>query len=88
MNNNIFCVKKKQLLPALSHAPIHGELGNKILQSVSYEAWREWLKHQTLLINEHKLSLVDLSSQEFLIQEMEKYFFGDGSTKPAGYVEK
>jgi Fe-S cluster biosynthesis and repair protein YggX len=63
-----------------------GELGKKIYENVSKETWQMWLEHQTMLINEHRLSMIDPKSRAFLMQEMDKFLFGAGSEKPAGYV--
>lgn len=86
MSKMVFCVKLKKEAPALSFPPYPGELGQKILKNISLTAWQQWLSHQTLLINEHRLSLADPNARKFLAQEMEAFLFGDGSDKPAGYV--
>lgn len=65
--------------------PFPGALGEKIFNEVSKQAWSMWLSHQTMLINEYRLNLLEPKSREFLKEEMQKYFFGDGSEKPAGY---
>ena len=66
--------------------PYPGELGKRIFDNVSQEAWQMWLKHQTMLINEYRLSPLDPKSRSFLESEMEKFFFGEGSARPEGYV--
>ena len=86
MTNKINCVKLKKEADALAAQPYPGELGKRIFENVSQEAWNMWLAHQTMLINEYRLSLVDVKSRKFLEAEMEKYFFGEGSDKPADYV--
>jgi Fe-S cluster biosynthesis and repair protein YggX len=53
---------------------------------VSKEAWQEWIRHQTMLVNENRLNLADARARKYLATQMEKYFFGDGGDKPAGYV--
>jgi Fe-S cluster biosynthesis and repair protein YggX len=63
-----------------------GDLGKRIFQNVSKEAWQKWLGHQTMLINEYRLTPVDPKARKFLEDEMEKFFFSGGSTKPEGYV--
>jgi len=88
MSKTIFCHFLKQELPGLESSPFPGELGERIFQHISQQAWKQWLSHQTMLINEYRLSLIDPNAREFLRTEMEKYFFGEGSGKPAGYVEK
>jgi Fe-S cluster biosynthesis and repair protein YggX len=63
-----------------------GELGKRIYENVSKEAWQGWLRHQTMLINEYRITPVDPKARKFLEEEMEKFFFGEGSTQPEGYV--
>lgn len=70
---------------ALTRAPIPGPLGEKIKASCCREAWQEWLIHQTRLINEYRLNIMEPSAIELLEKEMEKFFFGDGSENPEGY---
>ena len=86
MTQHVFCIKLQQEAEALNAPPFPGPLGEKIFQSVSKPAWKMWLDHQTMLINEYRLSLVDPKAREFLRQEMEKFFFGEGSTAPSGYI--
>ena len=81
----IHCSKLDEDLPGLESAPLPGELGERILQNISQKAWDAWISHQTMLINEYKLSLIDPEARKFLEQEMEKFLFGGGSDKPAGY---
>ena len=73
----IKCVKLNKQLEGLNRAPYPGELGKKILNSVSKEAWQMWLDHQTMLINENNLNLFEESSQKYLKEQMDKYFFSD-----------
>ncbi len=86
MNHIVFCVKLKKEAEGLDRLSYPGKLGERIYNAVSKEAWRAWLKHQTLLINEHRLNMTDLKSRQFLATELEKYFFGEGSATPAGFV--
>jgi Fe-S cluster biosynthesis and repair protein YggX len=72
----------------LNQPPIPGELGQKIYAQISKEAWQLWINHQTMLINENRLSTIDPKARTFLMQEMDKFLFGSGSEKPAGYVPK
>lgn len=81
----IFCCKLKEEAEALQKPPFPGPLGEKIHQHVSRKAWEMWLAHQTMLINEYRLNLLDTQARTFLHEEMEKFFFGDGSEKPAGF---
>ena len=66
--------------------PLPGEIGQRIYENVSKQAWQEWLAHQTMLINENRLNIRDPEARRFLSAEMEKHFFGGGSEKPAGFV--
>lgn len=86
MNRQVFCVKLKQNCSGLEAPPFPGALGEQIYQQVSKQAWNMWLSHQTMLINEYRLSLIDPKAREFLQMEMQKYFFGAGSEKPAGFI--
>lgn len=86
MHRYVFCVKLQKEAKGLTEPPFPGELGDEIFDHISHEAWEMWLGHQTMLINEYRLSLVDPKAKEFLKQEMVKYLFGGGSDQPAGYV--
>ena len=87
--NTVNCIKLNKELEALDRAPYPGELGKKILESVSKEAWQDWLEYQTMLINENSLNLFEESSQSYLKQQMEIYFFSDDDVdKIDGYVPK
>ena len=79
------CVLLKREAPGLDRAPYPGELGQRIYASVSREAWAQWLKHQTMLINEYRLTPIEPKARKFLEGEMEKFFFGAGSQAPEGY---
>jgi len=80
------CVKLQKEAPGLEYAPYPGDLGKRIYQNVSQEAWQMWLKQQTMLINENRLSPIEPRARQFLEQEMEKFFFEDGSALPEGFV--
>jgi Fe-S cluster biosynthesis and repair protein YggX len=84
----IQCVKLQKEAEGLAVAPYPGELGKRIYAEISREAWQQWIAHQTMLINEYRLSMVDAKAREFLRVEMEKFLFGEGSEKPAGFVPK
>ena len=87
--NLINCIKLKKQLEGLERAPYPGELGKKILNSVSKEAWQMWLDPQTMLINENNLNLFEESSQKYLKEQMDKYFFSDDDIDQIqGYVPK
>ena len=80
------CVKLGKEAEGLDFPPYPGELGKKIFENVSKEAWVEWLKHQTMLVNENRLSLIDPEARKYLTQQTENYFFGSGADQAEGYV--
>ncbi len=86
MGKMVQCVKLKKEAEGLDQAPYPGELGQRILENVSKEAWQMWFQQQTMLINEYRLSPVDPKSRVFLEQQMEQFFFGDGTTAPVDYT--
>ena len=87
--SKVYCVKLNKELEGLERAPYPGKLGKKILDSVSKEAWQMWLDHQTMLINENNLNLFEESSQSYLKEQMEKYFFSDNDLDQIkGYIPK
>ncbi|MFZ0257447.1 MAG: oxidative damage protection protein [Gammaproteobacteria bacterium] len=88
MVRTVNCIKLGREAEGLESLPYPGELGQRIFDQVSKEAWRDWLAQQTMLINENRLSPRDPSTRKFLEQEMEKFFFGEGSVPPAGYKPK
>ena len=75
MATNVKCVKLEKELEGLERAPYPGDLGKRILESVSKEAWNMWLQHQTMLINEYRLTPIEPKDRKFLEDEMEKFFF-------------
>ena len=77
MSRTVNCVKLKKEAEGLDRAPYPGELGQKVFDNVSKEAWQQWLGHQTMLINEYRLSPVDPKARTFLEEQMEKFFFSD-----------
>ena len=82
MANTVNCIKLKKEAEALPFAPWPGELGQKILENVSKEAWQDWLRQQTILINEYRLNPRDKEHKKYLASQMEAYFFGDGIVLP------
>ena len=86
MTRQVDCVKLGKRAEGLKMAPYPGMLGKRIFDSVSTEAWQMWLKHQTMLINEYRLAPYEPKARKFLEQEMEKFFFGEGSDTPDGFV--
>lgn len=87
MTRTVHCVKLGREAEGLGFAPWPGELGKRIYENVSKEAWATWLAHQTMLINENRLNPLEAKTRTFLATEMEKYFFTGGAEKPPGYVE-
>ena len=86
MSRMVNCIKLKREAEGLALPPYPGELGKRIFENVSKEAWQTWLKHQTMLINENRISPIDPKARQFLEGEMENFFFGAGSAPPEGYV--
>jgi len=80
------CVKLGREAEGLDFPPYPGELGKRIFEKVSREAWAGWIKHQTMLVNENRLNLADIKARKYLAEQMEAYFFGAGAEKPLGYV--
>ena len=85
MKRTVNCVVLGHEAEGLDYQPYPGELGQRIFASVSKEGWQRWLKHQTMLINEYRLTPVEPKARKFLVAEMEKFFFGGGSEKPSEY---
>lgn len=86
MGAMVQCVKLKKQAEGLDRAPYPGEVGQRILENVSKEAWQMWFKHQTMLINEYRLNPVDPKARKFLEEEMEKFFFGEGPSAPVNFT--
>ena len=82
MSRSINCIKLNKEAEGLTTLPYPGDLGKRIYQQVSQEAWKMWLGHQTMLINEYRLTPIEPKARKFLEEEMEKYFFGGGSEIP------
>lgn len=85
MGNPVNCVKLGREAEGMDKKPYPGELGERIFNNVSKEAWQMWLQHQTMLINEYRLSPMDPKARQFLEKEMENFFFGEGSAPPPDY---
>jgi Fe-S cluster biosynthesis and repair protein YggX len=86
MPRTVNCVKLGREADGLDYPPYPGELGRRIYENVSKEAWKQWLEHQKMLVNENRLNLADKKARDYLAQQMEKHFFGEGAEKAAGYV--
>jgi Fe-S cluster biosynthesis and repair protein YggX len=85
MTRNVQCVLLKREAEGLERLPYPGALGQRVFDNVSREAWGKWVQHQTMLINENRLTPVDPKHRKFLEAEMEKFFFGAGSEKPPDF---
>jgi Fe-S cluster biosynthesis and repair protein YggX len=86
MPRTVQCQYLKREAPGLDRVPYPGELGKRIYDNISAEAWAAWVRHQTMLINEYRLSPIEPKARRFLVEEMEKFLFGGGSSAPAEYV--
>ena len=83
----VFCVKFQREMAGLDEVPFDGHpLGQRIYENVSKEAWKMWLEHMKMIMNEYRLNLGTQEAQEFLLKQMEDYFFGEGAALPPGYV--
>ena len=86
MARMVQCTKTGKEAEGLDFAPYPGDLGKRIYENISKEAWDSWVAHQTMLINEYRLTPVDPKSRKFLEEEMEKFLFGEGSEVPKEFV--
>ena len=86
MTRTVTCIKLNREAEGLVAPPYPGELGVRIYENVSKEAWQMWLTHQTMLINEYRLTPFEAKARAFLEEEMEKFFFGEGSERPKEFV--
>ena len=86
MARMVNCVKLGREAEGLARQPVPGALGKRIFDNVSNEAWQQWVKHQTMLINENRLNLMDARARKYLAEQMEKHFFGGGADDIGGYV--
>ena len=87
MTKIITCVKLKQESEALDFQPFPGSLGKKIYNNVSKIAWQEWLEKQKMLVNEYRLNLSEVKAREFLMDETEKYFFGNNNESKTNKID-
>ena len=86
MAHTVFCARYKQELEGLDEPPFDSDFGHKIYNNVSRKAWGEWVEHQKMLLNEYRLQPWTPQAQEFLVEQMDHYFFGEGSGLPQDYV--
>ena len=86
MARTVNCIKLGKEADGMDFPPYPGELGKRIYENVSKEAWAAWLKQQTMLVNENRLSLADPEARKYLTQQTEAYVFGEGADKASGYI--
>ena len=83
----VFCVKFQKQMEGMDEIPFEGHpLGQKIFDNVSKQAWKMWVEHMKMLMNEYRLNLGTKEAQEFLLQQMDNYFFGEGAALPPDFV--
>jgi Fe-S cluster biosynthesis and repair protein YggX len=88
MARMVHCIKLKREAEGLDFPPYPGDLGKQIYEQVSKEAWKMWTEHQKMLVNENRLSGADPRAREYLREQMQRYFFGEGADSATGYVPK
>jgi Fe-S cluster biosynthesis and repair protein YggX len=82
----VFCVKFQREMPGLDEPPFDNEMGQRIFENVSKEAWKMWVEQMKMIMNEYRLNLGTPEAQEMLLKQMDQYFFGEGAALPPGYV--
>jgi Fe-S cluster biosynthesis and repair protein YggX len=87
MSRIVQCALLGEQAEGMDYAPYPGDLGQRIYENVSKQAWQQWIGHQTMLINENRLTPIEPAARKFLEEEMEKFFFGEGSETPPDFVE-
>lgn len=86
MSRMVKCIKLGREAEGLDFSPYPGEIGRKIYENVSKEAWKQWLEQQKMLVNENRLNLADKKARDYLVEQMNKHFFGGGADAAQGYV--
>jgi Fe-S cluster biosynthesis and repair protein YggX len=86
MTHVVNCVKLGREAEGLERPPVPGALGKRIYDNVSKDAWAQWVRHQTMLINENRLNLMDPRARQYLSEQMEKHFFSEGADQISGFV--
>ncbi|HEY8386499.1 MAG TPA: oxidative damage protection protein [Porticoccaceae bacterium] len=86
MARTVFCRKLKQELPGLDQPPFPGPAGEDIFNNISREAWQQWLDHQTMLINEKRLNMMDLTARTYLNEQRERFLSGESYDQAEGYI--
>jgi Fe-S cluster biosynthesis and repair protein YggX len=80
------CVKLGKELPGIPYKPFTNELGQRIYDNVSMDAWRQWIEHSKMIVNEYRIDLASPQGQKLMLEQAEKYFFGEGADRPPDYV--
>ena len=86
MRRIVKCVKLGKELPGVPYKPFDGELGKRIYENVSMDAWRQWIEHSKMIVNEYRIDLASAQGQKLMLEQAEKYFFGEGAQTPPDYV--
>ena len=86
MARTVNCIKLGREAEGLDLPPYPGELGKRIFENVSKEAWQQWIRLQTMIINENRLNLADQRHRQYLAEQLEKHFFGEGAEQVQGFV--
>ena len=86
MTRMVQCTKLGKELPGLKYPPFKGELGERIYHQISEQAWKEWLGHSTMVINENRLNPAEPEAQKILRKQLEDFLFGTGAARPQGYT--
>ena len=82
----VMCIKFGKEMPGLDRIPWKGDIGKRVFENVSKEAWKLWLEHSKMIMNEYRLNPLDPNSQKIMTEQMEQFFFGEGAKLPEGYV--
>ena len=86
MARNVNCIKLGREAEGLDFPPMPGDMGKRLFENVSKEAWQQWIRLQTMIINENRLNLADAQHRKYLAEQIEKHFFGDGADSVSGFV--
>jgi Fe-S cluster biosynthesis and repair protein YggX len=86
MPRMVKCVKLGKELPGIPYKPFTNELGQRIYDTVSMDAWRQWIEHSKMIVNEYRIDLASPQGQKLMLEQAEKYFFGEGAQMPPDYV--
>ena len=86
MSRTVKCAKLQRELPGLPYKPFEDDLGQRLFDEISYDAWKMWLEHSKMIVNEYRLDLTSEKAHEILKEQCEQFFFGDGAALPPDYV--